>query len=100
MTQLRRSRTGYSVQCVLCGRAAGEVIGGVFRRDPRVRPPRVDRGIARCGECGGNLYLEPGVAGPGAVYAEPGAPVPAPEMKTGLPVHVGGHVPAGPPGGR
>ena len=95
MTQLRGSRAGYTVQCVLCGRAAGEVVGGVFRRDQRVQPPRMDRGVARCGECGGNLYLEPGMAAH-AGYA-PAAPA---KRESGLPVHVGGHVPAGPAGGR
>ena len=93
MRQLQASRAGYTVQCVLCGRAAGEVIGGVFRRDQRVQAPRMDHGAARCGECGGNLYLEPGLAAHAAYAA-------APETKTDLPVHVGGHVPAGPPGGR
>ena len=92
MTQLR-SRAGYTVQCVLCGRAAGEVVGGVFRRDQRVQAPRMDRGVAHCGECGGNLYLEPGLAAHGA-------PAPAPRMKKDLPVHVGGHAPAGPSGRR
>jgi hypothetical protein len=96
MTQLRRSRAGYTVQCVLCGRAAGEVLGGVFRRDPRVQAPRMDHGVARCGECGGNLYLEPGLAGPGGAVSE----VHTPTKTTSLPVHVGGHVPAGPSGGR
>jgi hypothetical protein len=94
MTQLRASRAGYTVQCVLCGRAAGEVVGGVFRRDERVQAPRMDHGVARCGQCGGNLYLEPGLAAHAAGSA------PARQTKTGLPVHVGGHVPAGPPGGR
>jgi hypothetical protein len=93
MTQARGSRAGYTVQCVLCGRAAGEVVGGVFRRDQRVPAPHMDRGVARCGECGGNLYLEPGLA------AHAGD-TPAPRTKTGLPVHVGGRVPAGPPGGQ
>ena len=94
MTQLR-SRAGYTVQCVLCGRAAGEVMGGVFRRDQRVPPPRMDHGVARCGECGGNLYLEPGLAAH-AGYA----PAPRPNTKTDLPKHVGGHVSTGPTGGR
>ena len=97
MTQLRGSRAGYTVQCVLCGRAAGEVMGGVFRRDQRVQPPRMDHGAARCGECGGNLYLEPGLAAHAGYAAAPPAKT---RMKTGLPVHVGGHVPAGPPGGH
>jgi len=88
---MRGSGAGYTVQCVLCGRAAGEVMGGVFRRDQRFQPPRMERGVAHCGECGGNLYLEPGLAAHAA---------PAPQMKTDLPVHVGGHVPAGPPGGH
>jgi hypothetical protein len=93
MTQLRGSRAGYTVQCVLCGRAAGEVVGGLFRRDQRVHAPRMDHGVARCGECGGNLYLEPGLAAH-AGYAA------AAKTKTSLPAHVGGHVPAGPSGGR
>lgn len=94
MTQLQASRAGYTVQCVLCGRAAGEVVGGVFRRDQRVQPPRMDHGAARCGACGGNLYLEPGLA------AHARAAQARQKTRTGLPVHVGGHVPAGPPGGR
>lgn len=88
MSQVLGSRNGYTVQCVLCGRAAGEVLGGVFRRDQRVQPPRMERGIARCGECGGNLYMEPGLAGHTA-------PAPRPATQTSLPGHVGGHVPAG-----
>ena len=95
MTQLRQSRAGYTVQCVLCGRAAGEVLGGVFRRDQRVQAPRMDHGIARCGECGGNLYLEPGLAANAAYASAPRA-----KTKMDLPAHVGGHVPAGPTGGR
>jgi hypothetical protein len=96
MTQLQRSRAGYTVQCVLCGRAAGEVLGGVFRRDPRVQAPRMDHGVARCGACGGNLYLEPGLAAQGGAALGPHART----QRTSLPAHVGGHVPAGPSGGR
>ena len=93
MSQVLGARSGYTVQCVLCGRAAGEVLGGVFRRDQRVQPPRMEHGIARCGECGGNLYLEPGLAGHTA-------PAPPAGTQASLPEHVGGHVPAGPSGAR
>ena len=98
MTHLRGSRVGYTVQCVLCGRAAGEVLGGVFRRDQRVQPPRMDHGVARCGQCGGNLYLEPGLAAHAGYASAP--PPKTTRTQTGLPVHVGGHVPAGPSGGH
>ena len=48
----------FNVQCVMCGRASGQVMNGVFVPNHRVRPVPGKNG-SRCGECGGNLYLEP-----------------------------------------
>jgi hypothetical protein len=95
MPQVPGPRAGFTVQCVLCGRTAGEVVGGRFRRDQRFQAPRIERGIARCGECGGNLYLEPGLAqlAPAAGASAAGKP------DKGLQRHVGGHAPAGPAAG-
>ena len=49
----------FNVQCVMCGRAAGQVMSGVFVPNGRVRTPVASKTGSRCGECGGNLYLEP-----------------------------------------
>ena len=49
----------FNVQCVMCGRAAGQVMNGVFVPNRRVRNPVAGKAGSRCGECGGNLYLEP-----------------------------------------
>ena len=49
----------FNVQCVMCGRAAGQVMSGVFVPNGRVRTPVADKSGSRCVECGGNLYLEP-----------------------------------------
>jgi hypothetical protein len=93
MTDAVGSRAGFTVQCVLCGRAAGEVVGGIFRRDERVEAPRMERGIARCGACGGNLFLEAGLA------AQASAAPARPSTGKGLQGHVGGHASAGPSAG-
>ncbi len=53
----------FDVQCVLCGRVAGQVVDGVFLRDWRVQAPVVKASVSpRCGECGGSLLFE-GVQG-------------------------------------
>ena len=49
----------FNVQCVMCGRAAGQLMNGVFVPNQRVRTPSPGKNGSRCGECGGNLYLEP-----------------------------------------
>jgi hypothetical protein len=49
----------FNVQCVMCGRAAGQLMNGTFVRNQRVRTPVPGKNGSRCGECGGNLYLEP-----------------------------------------
>ena len=49
----------FNVQCVMCGRAAGQLMNGTFVPNQRVRTPVPGKHGSRCGECGGNLYLEP-----------------------------------------
>lgn len=50
----------FNVQCVMCGRAAGQLVNGTFLPSVSARPPIPARNhTSRCGECGGNLYLEP-----------------------------------------
>jgi hypothetical protein len=49
----------FNVQCVMCGRAAGQLMDGSFVPNQRVRGPVPGKSGSRCGECGGNLYLEP-----------------------------------------
>jgi ParB family chromosome partitioning protein len=50
----------YNVQCMLCGRPAGQLIDGRFAPDGRgARPVRTGRGN-RCGACGGGLLVEEG----------------------------------------
>ena len=50
----------FNVQCVMCGRAAGQVLNGRFLPSLSTRAPALGtNGTSRCGECGGNLYLEP-----------------------------------------
>src|SRR5437773_1085794 len=50
----------YDVQCMLCGRPAGQLIDGRFVPDGRgARPVRTERGN-RCGACGGVLLVEKG----------------------------------------
>jgi hypothetical protein len=48
----------FNVRCMMCGRTAGLVHDGVFRRLPNT-PPLVARGgRTSCGFCRGSLYLE------------------------------------------
>ncbi len=49
----------FTVQCVMCGRAAGQIMNGVFVKNQHTPAPIPDAKGSRCGECGGNLYLEP-----------------------------------------
>jgi hypothetical protein len=49
----------FNVQCVMCGRAAGQLMSGTFVPNQRVRRPVPGKNGSRCGECSGNLYLEP-----------------------------------------
>jgi hypothetical protein len=49
----------FNVQCVMCGRAAGQIVNGTFVPNKRVPSPIPGKRGSRCGECGGNLYLEP-----------------------------------------
>jgi hypothetical protein len=49
----------FNVQCVMCGRAAGQLMNGMFVPNSRVRTPIPGKNGSRCGECSGNLYLEP-----------------------------------------
>ena len=49
----------FNVQCVMCGRAAGNLMNGQFVQNHRVKHPVPGKNGSRCGECGGNLYLEP-----------------------------------------
>ena len=51
--------TNYSVNCMMCGRASGQVRNGVFYRSPGAPSLENRSGRSRCGFCGGNLYLEP-----------------------------------------
>ena len=48
----------FNVHCMLCGRPAGHVRNGSFRRLPGAPPLNVRGGKSRCGYCGGSLYLE------------------------------------------
>jgi hypothetical protein len=48
----------YNVHCMLCGRHAGQVQNGSFRRLPSAPPLTVRAGKSRCGYCSGSLYLE------------------------------------------
>lgn len=49
----------FSVTCMLCGRASGQLRDGVFLRLPGAPPPKAEGRHYRCGYCSGNLYLEP-----------------------------------------
>lgn len=49
----------FNVQCVMCGRPAGQLLNGTFVRNGQTRPPMPAKHGSHCGECGGNLYLEP-----------------------------------------
>jgi hypothetical protein len=59
MARVPRLIQVFSVQCVMCGRAAGQVMDGIFVPNQRVQRPVGGKNGSRCGECGGNLYLEP-----------------------------------------
>ncbi|HYW88480.1 MAG TPA: hypothetical protein VFB50_11955 [Chloroflexota bacterium] len=59
MARVPRLIQVFSVQCVMCGRAAGQVMDGIFVPNQRVHRPVAGKNGSRCGECGGNLYLEP-----------------------------------------
>ena len=59
MVRVPRLIQVFNVQCVMCGRAAGQVMNGMFVPNQRVRAPIAGKTGSRCGECGGNLYLEP-----------------------------------------
>ena len=59
MARVPRLIQVFNVQCVMCGRAAGQLMNGVFVPNQRVRLPMAGKNGSRCGECGGNLYLEP-----------------------------------------
>ena len=48
----------YNVHCMLCGRHAGQVRNGSFRRLPSAPPLTIRAGKSRCGYCSGSLYLE------------------------------------------
>ena len=49
----------FNVVCVMCGRSAGQVIQARFVKSLTVRAPQTGCDGPRCGECSGNLYLEP-----------------------------------------
>ena len=51
--------TNYSVNCMMCGRASGQVRKGNFYRASGAPSLENRDGRSRCGFCGGNLYLEP-----------------------------------------
>jgi hypothetical protein len=59
MVRVPRLIQVFNVQCVMCGRAAGQLMNGMFVPNQRVRTPIAGKNGSRCGECGGNLYLEP-----------------------------------------
>lgn len=48
----------FNVHCMLCGRPAGQVRNGSFRRHPGAPPLATRAGKQRCGYCVGSLYLE------------------------------------------
>jgi hypothetical protein len=50
--------TLFNVHCMLCGRPAGQLRDGTFRRFPSAPPLKVQAGRSRCGHCAGSLYLE------------------------------------------
>ena len=51
-------RSIYSVICMMCGRASGQLCDGAFTRVPNAPAPELRGGQTRCGFCGGSLYLE------------------------------------------
>lgn len=48
----------YNVSCMMCGRASGQIRGGVFHKLPTAPTLVVRGGRSRCGFCSGNIYLE------------------------------------------
>jgi hypothetical protein len=48
----------FNVHCMLCGRPAGQLHDGTFRRLPSAPPLKRQAGRTRCGYCAGTLYLE------------------------------------------
>lgn len=48
----------FNVRCMMCGRTAGQVHEGVFRRLPNTPPLIAHAGRTSCGFCRGSLYLE------------------------------------------
>ena len=59
MVKVPRLIQVFNVQCVMCGRASGQLMNGSFVPNQRVKRPVPGKSGSRCGECGGNLYLEP-----------------------------------------
>lgn len=59
MARMSRLVKVFNVQCVMCSRVAGQLLNGTFIQRLSTRPPVAGNGRSRCGECGGNLYLEP-----------------------------------------
>ena len=59
MVKVPRLIQVFNVQCVMCGRASGQIMNGAFVPNQRVKRPVPGKNGSRCGECGGNLYLEP-----------------------------------------
>ena len=54
----RESR--FDASCQLCGRLAGQAVGGVFVHHPDcLRTLAFRGGLPRCCDCGGRLYFEP-----------------------------------------
>lgn len=51
--------TSYSVNCMLCSRLAGKLVGRTFVPAPGAPAPANRNGRLRCGFCSGSLYLEP-----------------------------------------
>ena len=59
MARMSRLVQVFNVQCVMCNRAAGQLLDGVFLPHERNPRPVATKTGSRCGGCGGNLYLEP-----------------------------------------
>ena len=55
----------FNVRCMMCGRTAGQVHEGVFRRLPNTPPLMARAGRSSCGFCHGSLYLEADDSVPG-----------------------------------
>jgi hypothetical protein len=83
MVRVPRLIQVFNVQCVMCGRAAGQLMSGTFVPNQKVTRPIAGKSGSRCGECGGNLYLEPDEAitpfmATQIVQKMPAAPQPTP----------------------